>query len=84
MFSQGGAIANSAYAARRRVGGTPPARIVVMEPEFMVVNTSDLGLHAPELVAKTATEAYQLYDQLLTSNPSLSGKVQVLSSYELN
>ncbi len=84
MFSQGGAIANSAYAARRRVGGTPPARIVVMEPEFMVVNTSDLGLHAPELVAKTATEAYQLYDQLLTSNPSLSGKVQVLSGYELN
>jgi hypothetical protein len=84
MFSQGGAIANNAYAVRRRVGGTPPARIVVKEPEFMVVNTSDLGLHAPALVAKTATEAYQLYDQLLTFDPSLSGKVQVLSSYELN
>jgi hypothetical protein len=84
IFSQGGAIANHAYAIGRRVGGTPPARIVVKEPDYMVVNMSDLNLHAPNLVAKTETEAYQLHDQLLAADPSLRGKVQVLSSYELN
>jgi hypothetical protein len=84
MLSQGGAIANHTYAVRRKAGGTPPAPIVVKQPEFMVVNTRDLSVHAPGLVAKSALEAYQLHDQLLANDPSLRGKVQVLSSYELN
>jgi len=83
IFSQGGAIANNAYAVRRKIGGTPPAPIEVQQPSFMVVNTSDLALHAPELVAKTQTEAKFLRDQLIARDPSLAGTVQVLSSYEM-
>lgn len=84
MLSAGGAISKSKLAVSQRTGGTPPVRIELKQMEYLVVNQSDLGLHAPGLVAKSAMEAYQLYDQLLAASPSLRGKVQVMSSHELN
>jgi hypothetical protein len=84
MLSRGGAIAKSKYAVSRRTGNTPPARVELKEAEFSVVNQSDLELHAPGLVAKTETEAQQLYQELITANPALRGQIQVMSSHEMN
>jgi hypothetical protein len=84
MLSKGGAVTKNTFSVSKFNGGTPPARLDTADPEYMVVNSSDLGLHAPNMIAKTSTEAYQLYDQLVASDPSLKGKVMVVSSHELN
>jgi hypothetical protein len=84
IFSGAGAVTKNKFAVSRRVGGTPIAKVEVQEPEFHVVNGSDLGLHAPGLTAKTSTEAWQLHDELVAANPSLRGQLQVMSSYELS
>jgi hypothetical protein len=84
MLARGGAIGKSKQAVSRRVGGTPPARVELKEAEYQLVNQSDLALHAPGLVAKTETEARQLYQELIAADPSLRGQVQVISSLELN
>jgi hypothetical protein len=36
------------------------------------------------MMAKTSTEAYAMQDQLLAADPSLRGKVLVVSSHELD
>ena len=84
MLSKGSAVTQNAFSVSKVNGGTPPAKLDTGDPEYMVVNSSDLGLHAPDMVARTSTEAYQLYDQLVASDPSLKGKVMVVSSHELN
>ena len=84
MLTGSGAIAKSKQAVSRRTGGTRLARVELPEAEFRVVNRSDLELHAPGLIAKSETEARQLYERLLTANPSLRGQVQVMSNHELN
>jgi hypothetical protein len=84
MLSKGGSVAKSTYSVSKYAGGTPPSAIGTGEPEYMVVNSSNLALHAPNMVAKTSTEAYLMQDQLLASDPSLKGKVLVVSSHELN
>lgn len=84
MFSKGSSISQNTYSVSKFAGTTPPSKIETGDPEFMVVNSGDLTLHAPGMVAKTSTEAYQLHDQLLAADPSLKGKVLVISSHELN
>lgn len=84
MFTGAGAVSKSKLAVSRKVGGTPPVRVEVAEPKYAVVNVSDLGLHAADMVAATEAEAQQLHTQLLTGNPSLRGAVQVVSMHELN
>ena len=84
MLSKGGTVVNNTYSVSKYNGGTPPARVATGEPEYLLVNASDLALHAPGMVAKTSTEAYFLHDQLVAGDPSLKGKVLVVSSHELN
>ena len=84
MFSGAGAVTKNKFAVSQRIGGTPIAKVEVQAPEFHVVNQSDLAVHAPGASAKTETEAWQLYDELVGANPSLRGRLQVMSSYELS
>ncbi len=84
MLSKGGSIARNAYSVSKYNGATPPARLDTTEPEYLVVNSNDLALHSPNMVAKTSAEAYQLHDQLIANDPSLKGRVMVVSSHELN
>ncbi len=84
MLSKGGSIAKNSYSVSKFSGATPPARVETGLAEYLVVNTSDLSLHAPDMVATTSTEAYMLHDQLLAGDPSLKGKVMVVASHELN
>lgn len=83
MLTKGGSITQNAFSVSKYNGATPPAPLETKEHEYLVVNASDLGLHAPNMVAKTSTEAYQLHDQLIAGDPSLKGKVMVVSSHEL-
>ncbi len=83
MFAKGGAIARSPLAVASRVGGTPPATIGAREAQYVVVNVSDLSPHAPNMVAKSETEAYMLQAQAVSQNPALAGMIQVMSSDEL-
>jgi len=48
------------------------------------VNGADLTLHAAGLSAKSEAEAWQLHDDLVATDPSLRGHLQVMSSYELS
>jgi hypothetical protein len=84
MLSKGGSIAKNAYSVSKYNGATPPARLDTTDPGYHVVNVSDLELHAPNMTAKTSAEAYQLHDQLIANDPSLKGRVMVVSSHELN
>jgi hypothetical protein len=84
MFAKAGAITKSTYSVSKYNGATPPAAIETGDPQYMVVNASDLSLYATGLVAKTSTEAYAIHDQLLAGDPALRGKVLVVSSHELD
>jgi hypothetical protein len=84
IFSKASAITKNTYSVSKYNGATPPAAIETGDLQYMVVNASDLSLHAGGLVAKTSTEAYALRDQLVAGDPSLRGKVLVVSSHELD
>jgi len=84
MFTRGGAVAKNAYSVSKRNGATPPSKIAVEEGAYSVVNASDLSPHASGMTAKTSTEAWLMHDQLIAANPSLAGKVMVVSAYELS
>ncbi|PYI72999.1 MAG: hypothetical protein DMF02_02170 [Verrucomicrobia bacterium] len=84
MFSGAGAVTKNKFAVSRRIGGTPIAKVDVEEPEFRVVNGTDLTLHGEGLSAKSEAEAWQLHDELVAEDPSLQGRLQVMSSYELS
>ena len=84
MFTRGGAVTKNAYSVSKRNGATPPSKIAVEEGAYSVVNASDLTPHASGMTAKTSTEAWLMHDQLIAANPSLAGKVMVVSAYELN
>lgn len=83
MLTKGGAVTRNAYSVSKYNGATPPAPLATTEPGYLVVNASDLTLHAQNMTAKTSAEAYQLHDQLIAGDPSLKGKVMVVSSHEL-
>ena len=84
MLSAGGAAGKNAFSVSKFNGATPPARIDTGDPEYHVVNVSDLTLSGPNTTAKTAAEAYQLHDELVAKDPSLKGRLLVVSSHELN
>jgi len=83
-FSGAGAVTKNKFAVSRRIGGTPIAKVDVEEPEFHVVNGADLALYGEGLSAKSEAEAWQLHDELVVADPSLQGRLQVMSSYELS
>jgi len=58
--------------------------IKVEPPKYAVVNAEDLSLYAQDMVAQTSTEAYLLHDRLVAGDPSLQGKVLVVSNHELS
>jgi hypothetical protein len=84
MFVKGSAATASVYSVSKKNGATPPSKIAVADGGYSVVNVSDLSPAGPGMVAATATEAYLLHDQLVAANPSLRGKVQVVSAWEVN
>jgi hypothetical protein len=80
-FATSGAIADNAFSVTRRAAGSnAPVAVVIDDPAFHVVATSDLTSHA---VAATQAEAYALHDELVSADPSLAGTLQVVAAHEL-
>jgi len=80
----GGAVSESALSvAKRRAGGNGPAPVEVVNPEFHVVNVSDLSPAAPGAVAQSQAQAWALHDEMIRDDPSLAGTIQVVAEHEL-
>jgi len=60
---------------------TPPVAVEV--PGYAVASTESMGLHGADLVFPSYAEAAAARAQLVAGDPKLTGKLQVLSSYEL-
>mgnify|MGYP003508213887 FL=1 len=50
---------------------------------YAVASTSDLTLHSGSQVAGSYTEAAEILERLMAQDPSLRGKVQIVSEHEL-
>jgi hypothetical protein len=57
--------------------------VKIETPRYALVNVSDMQLHEADLWANSETEAYHLYQNLVTKNPALRDQIQVVSHYEL-
>ena len=83
-LSKGGSIANNAYSASRKAATCAPAKVDHPGEKYLVVNTSDLALHAPGMTAASEAEAYALYASAIRGNPALQGAIQVVSAFEVH
>jgi len=82
---KGSAVANSKISYRNnKVSGLAPAEVKNVKEEFVIANVSDMRQHAVNLKTSSYAGAVQLQNELLAQKPALKGKVQVLSTYELN
>jgi hypothetical protein len=80
----GGAIQKNIHSVSKQKASLAPAKVTVGEGQYMVVNTGDLALYAPDMVAASEAEAYAMHDSLVSLQPSLKGSIQVVSAFELN
>ncbi len=83
ILVQGNSVSKSAYAVNKRIATIGPAEINVSNPGYSVVNVSNMELHRSDLSAATEAQAYQMFNEIIAQDPSLRGKVQVVSQYEM-
>ncbi len=84
VLEKGNIIYKNTFAATNKISTNGPAEVINNKPGFAVVNTDTLELHASGYSADTEAGAYEMYTSLLKASPSLKGKIQVVSSLELN
>ena len=80
-MSLAGASKN-AFSKARDAGGVKPAPVVVGTADYLVVSVTDLSPHEG-LTAKSMAEATALLDDLVRTDPTLRGQVQVAAAHEL-
>ncbi len=79
------AVANSSLSyATNRISVNAPEEVKVQKEEFVVANKSDMKAYNETLVAGSYSEAAQMYADLVSKQPELKNKVQILSNYERN
>jgi hypothetical protein len=65
-----------------------PPQVSLSAESFAIANVANLKSHLTNeqgpIVFKTQAEAYQHQQQLLRQNPTLAGRIQVVSHFELN
>jgi hypothetical protein len=80
-----GAIASSTRSfTNKRVSVNAPDAVDLGRDGYAVASVSDLKPYHDVRMAGSYTEAAQMLDRLVKQQPSLKGKVQVVSEYELN
>jgi hypothetical protein len=84
VLMKANSIHKHAYSASKKQAVIAPAEIKVDPPKYMVVNVKDMELYQENLVTTSSSEAYMMQENLLKKDPSLKGKLQVVSQYELN
>jgi hypothetical protein len=77
----GSGAATNAF-SKVRNAGVKPAPVKIAQGEFLVVGVADMKPHAG-MSAQTMAEAVALQDNLVASDPTLKGQVQVVSAHEL-
>jgi hypothetical protein len=82
---KGSAVSKSSlsYLNKRESVNSPDAPSVEKE-KYGIANVSDMKPHGTNLIADSQAEAFQMYNELITQNPGLKDKVQVLSTFEMN
>lgn len=79
-----GAVSQSPMSIANKIAVNAPEEVKINTEEFVIANVSNMSPYAENLRAGSQAEAYSMYNSLISSNPSLKGKVQVLSTFELN
>jgi hypothetical protein len=68
----------------KKSSSNAPEQLQMVEEGFAVANTSDLKLFSSTATTGSYSEALQLKNEMVRKDPSLKGKIQVVSQYELN
>jgi Family of unknown function (DUF6603) len=84
ILAAGNSITKNAYSVSKKAATCAPAKVEIPGESYIVANTSDLGLHAPGMVASSEAEAYGMAAAAIRANPALQGTIQVISSFEAN
>ncbi|SJM95715.1 conserved hypothetical protein [Crenothrix polyspora] len=79
------AVSKSSLAyATNRISVNAPQEVALKKEEYVIANMSDMKLYSENLVAGSYSEAAEMYSNLLTKQPALKNKIQILSHYERN
>ena len=79
-----GAVARSTLSySSRRMSANAPDPVQVKGEGYAVASTDDLTLYPDTVVTRSHAEASQLLARLVSNNPALKGKAQVVSEHEL-
>jgi hypothetical protein len=81
---KGGSASANTFSVAKRAAVCAPAKVEVATPQYMVVNVSDLALHAAGMSCASQAEALALHDAAVAAEPALRGKLQVVSEFELS
>jgi hypothetical protein len=79
-----GAVSQSPMSIANKIAVNAPEEVKINTEEFVIANVSNMSPYAENMRAGSQAEAYSMYNSLISSDPSLKGKVQVLSTFELN
>jgi hypothetical protein len=80
FVAAGAAVAQSPLSNAQRAPSPLADRVMLADSSYVIVSADDLTPHAPDLVFDNAVVADRALRQLLQSDPSLSGAVQVVPS----
>ena len=79
------AVANSSLSfGAKKVSRNGPEALQLQSQGFAIVNTSDMKLYGATAATGSYTEAAQVMQEMITEEPALKGKIQVVSQHELN
>lgn len=82
---KGSAVSNSKLSYRNnKVSGLAPAGVKSNREEFVIANVNDLKQHSSTQRMGSHAAAMQQMNELMKQKPALKGKLQVVSTYELN
>jgi hypothetical protein len=70
--------------SNNRISVNAPQEVKVQQEEFVIANMSDMKMHGDGMVARSYSEAAEMYSSLIRTKPELKNKVQIVSQYERN
>jgi len=79
------AVANSSLSfGGKKVSYNAPETLHLQPQGFAIANTSDMKMYNATSSTGSYTEAAQMMIEMVTKDPSLKGKIQIVSQHELN
>jgi hypothetical protein len=80
-----GSVSKSALAfTTKKISSNAPEQLQLKKDGYAIANTSDLKLAGNAATTTSYAEAAQLMKEMMSKDPLLKGKIQVVSQYELN